>query len=154
MVINDKNHSIKRKPNLCGIWGHTPLIGSSAFFLLWHCLTPSKWTMAPHTTQSFGFLLVWDVNVCIAWDDINLLYVVDCQKCIHKDIMVYSYVICIIVRCSHMFVTYGRDVVHIECLSISYILTQYKWLILYFLTKHVLLPEIINQDKICFNNNL
>ncbi len=34
--------------------GAAPL---SNFGLVWHCWAPNSWSMAPHTTQSFGFLL-------------------------------------------------------------------------------------------------
>ncbi len=39
-VRNDNNHGIKRKPNVCAPWGHTPLVGSTAaphsnFGVLW-----------------------------------------------------------------------------------------------------------------------
>ncbi len=44
-----------------GAWCHTTLIGSPAvphlISPMWHCLAPNSWSMTPHTTQSFGFLL-------------------------------------------------------------------------------------------------
>ncbi len=46
-----KNHDIKRNQILCGEWSHTPLLGNPA-------ASPYSWSMAPHATQSFGFLVL------------------------------------------------------------------------------------------------
>ncbi len=42
---------------------HTPLLGRPAaphltFGFVWHCWAPNSCSMAPHTTRSFGFLIV------------------------------------------------------------------------------------------------
>ncbi len=47
----------KKTPNVCGGWGHIPIIRSlaaphSTFGLMWQL---NAWSMAPHTTQWFVF---------------------------------------------------------------------------------------------------
>ncbi len=34
------------------------------FRLMWHCGTPNSWSMAPHTKQSFGFVLAHSSTKC------------------------------------------------------------------------------------------